>query len=386
MKVLTAAGRLKEDSTFICMLRAAVPRRQGHPQRLASLLLCCFSLVACGERIRPATEPPWSVVEIRRTPWVSDISNATILDIGWLGDSVLIASVNQGASLVLLGWDGRIRKRVSRKGRGPGETTGAAWLLTRGDSLFVSIDILNRRAAWWTQSGELRYERQLDLPTITGAWGVNEGIALRTTSGGRSMTYTVLDDSAVTISMYQFPSTSTNPTSSCGYCPSAVSKDGEIAMGVSDTSYRILRTDLDGHWLSPFELAGVPAVRRSPQELAEVSKTWDRMMARLEASGAPSEGIEMIRRVAAAQRYKKRFVARTMLFDESGVLWVQRSVSDGDSAAVDVFADSVGHIGTFRLPPAVVMRRVRQNRLLATQMLSTGESIILEFEVEKSLP
>ena len=202
---------------------------------------------------------------------------------------------------------------------------------------------------------------------------------------GPGETHSLLDDSARVITQAAFDSRPRVPDISCGYCPSAVSADGIIAMATSDTSYRILRTRLDSVVLPAIERPELPSVALSAAEADSIAARWEDFAQRMVARGASDEIVTRLKEMGGQSRFKKRFPGRGLEFDESASLWVQINVADGDSAAVHVFGADARLTGEFRLPQGMVMRRVRDGVVLATAVLETGETVAVEYVVTDEL-
>lgn len=249
------------------------------------------------------------------------------------------------------------------------------------------MDIAQFRITWWTPDGELVRERPYDAAITTGVWMTDDGLVLKTMAAGASeMRYSLLDDSARVITQAAFDSRPRVPDISCGYCPSAVSADGIIAMATSDTSYRILRTRLDSVVLPAIERPELPSVALSAAEADSIAARWEDFAQRMVARGASDEIVTRLKEMGGQSRFKKRFPGRGLEFDESGSLWVQVTVVDGDSAAVHVFGADSRLTSEFRLPRGMVMRRVREGVVLATTVLETGETVVMEYAVSSSPP
>jgi hypothetical protein len=339
--------------------------------------------VACssGDPV-PGADRRLSVTDVRRTPLLSSIAEEEVADVEWAADSTLMVAVNAGTEVLVVDWNGRIRRRASRRGSGPGETQGAMWVVRRSDGSMVTLDVLARRISWWTVDGTFLRDAPLDVPMVTGAWDSDRGLVVRTADGSRELAFRVINDSGKSTDAATFPARPASPDASCEFCAAAVSPAGVIAMAVSDTGYTILRSKLDGDSLSSVRRPDVAAVRRSSRERDSVAAVWKGVESRLADRGRLSPYLrDALRRSAASGEYHKRFLPRGILFDDHGWLWAQRSVADGDSATVDIFDERPAFVGTLRLAPGSVLWRVRQGRLLATQRGPREETVIREFAV-----
>ncbi len=331
----------------------------------------------CDEAAPKAEHRALSVVLVRETPLFSQIAEDEVIDAEWASDSTLFLSVARGKELLLVAWNGRVSTRVASEGRGPGEVIGAMWLLRRGDSALVSVDILQPRVSWWSINGELLHESNPELPFITGAWSTRDGIVVRV-ARPRHFTYTWLDDSGRVGANTAFPSERNSAGTSCGYCPSAVSENHRIAMAVSDTTYRFLISNRAGDSLANVSRESIPRVRLSPAQLDSVREDAEALQALFERTRA-SEATRERFRSRTHPEYATRFISRSVRYDERQWLWVQRSVYSGDSAEIDVFDESSDYFGTVRLPPGTVLRRVSSGRLLITHTNGDSRTVVREY-------
>ncbi|MHB1296956.1 MAG: SMP-30/gluconolactonase/LRE family protein [Gemmatimonadaceae bacterium] len=336
-------------------------------------------IAGCGDKHAEARV--LEVHEIRRTPVESDLALEEIVDIEWATDSTLFVAVDGGKALVIVGWDGGVRRRVARHGQGPGETQMTVSLVRLGDSVIASVDAAQFRITHWTTTGRFRSDARYQAALTTGAWETDEGLVLKSDALMGQMRFDLLDDSATSVRRASFVSRPSIADVSCVYCPAAVDREGRIAMAVSDTTYRILRTGPDGAPRTPIERPDLAAVRRTPREADSLRARWSDVVGRLSARGMRPEQLQRVRDVAQKSIYKKRFTARGLAYDSAGSLWAQRAVVDGDSAAIDVYDADAKLLGTIRLPEGTIMRRVRPRLLLVTITLESGEPVIIEYAV-----
>ena len=75
------------------------------------------------------------------------------------------------------------------------------------------------------------------------------------------------------------------------------------------------------------------------------------------------------------------FRARSVFLDEKESLWVQRNVTGGDSAEVDLFDRQSVYLGTIRFAPGTILRRVRDGRVLATHIDDEFRTTIAEYRL-----
>lgn len=345
---------------------------------LAIRALALLSFLACSEP--PIADwTPISVALTRATPAVSIVSSDDVLDVTWATDSTLFVSMLLGQQLDLVRWNGTRQRAVARKGNGPGEVQGAAWLLRRDDSTLVSVDIMQPRIAWWSLSGDLRHEVTPELPFITGAWSTGLGLALRIARPTHT-TFTWFDDSGRVLFNRAFTAARNSSTSSCGSCATAVGADGLIAMAIADTGYRFLRINVNGDTLRPVDHPGHPLPGFSPSQQDSLEVRAQQIRALMDRINADARTRAQFR----ARMYPKtraRFMPRSVFLDDDARLWVQRQVTGGDSAEVDLFDADADYIGTIRLPPGSTLRRVDAPRLLVSITDPQGRTTIAEFRL-----
>lgn len=349
----------------------------GRSLGLVSAVLCF--VWACDNTSPGSTHRTLALSLVRETPRSSQIAEDEVIDAEWATDSTLFLSVARGKELLLVKWNGSIRTRVASEGRGPGEVIGAMWLLRRGDSALASIDVLQPRVSWWSTNGELLYESNPELPFITGAWSTRDGIVVRVARPSH-FTYTWLDDSGRVETNVAFHSERNSGEASCGYCPSAVSGNHRIAMAVADSSYRFLISTRAGDTLQDIGREGIPRVRLSSAQLDSVRADAEALQALFERTRA-SEATRERFRSRTHPEYMNRFISRSVRYDERQRLWVQRSVISGDSAEIDVFNESSDYVGTIRLPPGTVLRRVSSGRLLVSHTDGNDRTVLKEYRI-----
>lgn len=312
----------------------------------------------------------------------SEIAGHEVTDIDWSTDSTLFASIERAEELVLVGWDGAIKKRVARKGDGPGEVSFALHVMRADDSSLKAIDVRQFKVKTWSTSGELWSEVRFPAALATGAWMTDEGLVLRTDAGNGEMRFDLLSDSGVSLRRASFASRPSRAETSCSYCRSAVALDGTIAMATSDTSYRILRARSDGSALTPLERRGIPAIPLSKLEGDSITEIYESMANKIaQRPGMPRSSVERLRASGRMRAFKNRFVGR-FSFDEHSALWVQRQVAEGDSAAVDVYDREARLLGEFRLPTGVVMYRAHHGKVLGSFVTTEGETVLIEWVVD----
>ncbi len=177
-----------------------------------------------------------------------------------------------------------------------------------------------------------------------------------------------------------FPSQLDDASGSCSYCPSAVSTLGLIARATSDTSYRVLRSRKDGDTLRAIERQGVPRVRLSASQLDSLAEGARKFQELLDRSNASQQQRDRFRSRTHPE-FANRFISRSIRFDEEEKLWVQRAVTAGDSAEVDLFDVRSKYLGTMRFPPGAVLRRVSEGRALTTITYANDRTVIAEYRL-----
>lgn len=359
--------------------------------RRAAALSCGLVCIApfawgCGKPAQRASPQDLVATEVRRTPPSSVIAEQELADLEWGGDSTILAAVERGTSIVLVRWDGSLHRQVARAGDGPGEVRNVFGLARSPDRL-VALDAHRFRVLSWTHEGELVRDAAFTPALATGVWMTDRGLALK--SDGAFMSgavhFDILEsrgDSARRLSRFTTRNALRSADSTCSYCPSAVSRDGLVASSTSDTSYRILRWRTGGASLQSIERPDLPAIRRSQREADSVVQVFEEAIQRLAARGrATPENVARFRDAGRQNAVKRRFLARGLVFDEDGRLWVQRQVADGDSAAVDVFDRRARLIGSVRLPVGTIMHRAGDAHVLASSTDDEGVLTVIEYRV-----
>lgn len=316
---------------------------------------------------------------VRTTPEVSVFSNDDVLDVTWATESTLFVATLLGQELDLVHWDGTRQHAVARKGNGPGEVQGAAWLLRSDDSTLVSVDILQPRITWWTVAGGLKREANPEVPFITGAWITGAGLVLRVARPTHT-TFTWFDDSGGVLQNVAFKAERSSPTSSCGSCATAIGASGLIAMATADTSYRFIRVHMEGDTLQPVERRGIPLVRFSTSQRDSLATRARQIEALLDRTKA-NDRTRARFRSRMYPEFAPRFMPRSIFVDDDDRLWVQRQVATGDSAEVDLFDVDAEYRGTMRLPPGATLRRVHGARMLMTVTDAQDRTSIAEFRL-----
>ena len=75
------------------------------------------------------------------------------------------------------------------------------------------------------------------------------------------------------------------------------------------------------------------------------------------------------------------FRARSVFLDEEESLWVQRNVTGGDSAEVDLFDRQSAYLGTIRFAPGTILRRVQRGRVLVSHVNDEFRTTIAEYRL-----
>lgn len=322
---------------------------------------------------------PLTVELLRRTPASSTFALEEIADVEWATDSTLFLSIARGRELVLVRWDGTLQRRVSGKGRGPGEVLWAPWLLRRNDSTLVSIDIRQLRMSWWSIAGDLVHESSFELPFIAGAWSTPDGIFLRAALTPQWW-FVWFDDSGRVVEKRGFTSEAISPNTTCPSCVMAVSPHGSIAMAAADTSYRFLRTSADGDSLPAAGRPEIPRAQLSASQRDSLGGEAQKVEAMLNRLDAPDR-IRTRFMSRMDPEFLPRFMARSVRLDESESLWIQRYVTGGDSAEVDVFDARSKYLGTVRFAPGTVLRRVSNGRILTSHTDDAVRTTIVEYRL-----
>lgn len=349
-----------------------------------AMLVAVLFIVGCEPKPRVETNR-LAVREVRRTPLASEIARHEIVDIDWATDSLLFSTIEGGEELALFGWDGSLARRVARKGEGPGEVSFALHVLRATDASLKAIDVRQFKVKTWSIDGELQSDVRFPAALATGAWDTDEGLVLRTDAGNGEMRFDLLSDPGASLRRASFASRPSRAETSCSYCPTAVAMDGTIAMATSDTSYRILRASREGAALPPIERADLAAIPLSESEADSIVEVYDAMADKIVQRSGLRSGAERLRAAGRMRAFKPRFTGR-FSFDERSMLWVQRNVANGDSAAVDVFDRDAKLLGEFRLPPGVVMYRARHGNVLGMFLTDEGETVVAEWTVNLAPP
>lgn len=322
----------------------------------------------------------------RSTPADSRIAFETITDIEPLSDSLLLVSVDGGRELWVVGWDGDRRHVASRRGKGPGEVQGAAWIGRVAPDLFCSVDVILRRISLY--AGDGRYIRGwgYDFPSVTGVWAFRDRLVLRTTASSSSMDFLTLDTDGVLLDSKRMPSLAESSTESCRYCPAAVRSDGAVVLAVSDTSYRLIVKGLSSDSSLFVQGPPEPALLAPQADRDSIAALWRSIAGRLRERGLPPEALANVDAIARSpgRSFLPRFIGRTALFSDSGEFFIQRTAAAGDSAVVDRFSRNLEYVRSIRLPSGSQLRRVYGETLLVTRALGNGSTVVEEYSVQDS--
>ncbi len=345
-------------------------------------LSCAFLVMSCtAERTAYVTSA--EMVQARATPGDSDLSAERIDDILPISDSTLAISVDAGREIWIAGWDGMRRRVVARRGRGPGEVEGAVWLVRSADDRIAAIDVLLRRVQLWTTAGDYIGGWNYDLPTITGAWGLEDGLMLRATGMSSRMDLISLDNAGGVRTARSLPSRAESSRTSCRYCPAAVRMDGTVLLAVSDTSYTFLVGTLSSDSLTAIAGPPIPAIRAPDATRDSIARLWRGIDARLASRGSPAETRERVRSMAngPGRSHLRRFLPRGIHFSRSGALFAQRTVAPADSAEIDEFDSHLVYKRTLRLAPSAVLRGTTARGILVTETANAGQQRLIEYVV-----
>lgn len=370
------------------MSSSLVRRSTAFPRAGFAILAAMFlhALSGCFDAVEPNPLPAVTARLERATPTASQISDEVIEDVEPVSDSLLLVAVNRGREIWMIQWDGSRKQLVARGGRGPGEVEGAVWIARVGPNAFATVDILLRRVLLWDATGRNIGGWGYELPSVTGVWSAADRLILRATRDASSMELHEFSASGAALSSAKFVSGSESPTLSCRYCPAAVRQDGAVAMSVSDTSYRLIITNLQGDSSRLVDGPRVAALAMPARQLDSIARMWDSIGVRLRNRGAPAAAIAQVEALAKApgRSFLRRIVSRTATFDERGRLYLQRTALPGDSVWVDEFSDTFAFTRSIALPPGSTIRRLYSNRIILTRMLDDGTTILEEYSMAPS--
>lgn len=360
---------------------------RGLQSRVIRLLLLAAPAgmqTSCGiDRVQDVRAPV-RLAEVRRVTLDSIDTPDALADIERLSDSALVFSLDHGSEIVMVSWSGASRRRIARKGRGPGEVELAGWLARSDDGTLLALDPVSRRITRWSNTGEFQFHVSLEVPAPTGLWSAPGGIVVRASMRTGGAALYLLDAGAKPVSVLPVAATHGVERGSCSYCPVAVSNSGVVAWAPFDTSYLILVRSLAGDSITTLAHPGVAAVRRSTREADSVAKVWASATAYLAGpAGASAERVERFRARAARQVFKKRFFSRGVHFDDQGRIWAQRSMPDGAAAAVDMFDAGGEWRATYDLPAGSVVHRASCGRLLVSRIMGDDRIEVVDYLIPR---
>lgn len=299
-------------------------------------------------------------------------------------DSLLLA-IGGGTGLILLGWGDGVGSPIAREGRGPGELLGAGWIVVLENGDLAVVDGTQHKLQIWSRSGRLRHDVRVDAPLITGAWHAGGDLVLRTSPSMSWMEFVRVETKSGSVSRPEgarWLSNSGSSSQSCRYCAASVRDDGLVALAVSDTTYRVLLRTLSGDSVGTIERAGVPAVRFSQNERDSIAGIWREMaqLTRARRGDALAARLEALAR-RPGKEFKPRFLARGILFGTDGMLYLQPTVEQGDSATVDVFDRDLRFVTAMRLPPGSVIQHATESYLLILEETESGLNTVKEYRM-----
>jgi hypothetical protein len=321
----------------------------------------------------PAKQHPRVGIEVIGTsPLLDDPRIASIVDAVWATDSTLIATINGGSALAAIHLDGAVERIFATSGNGPGEVASALWLDIGGDTAVVSFDVGNSRVSWWSLTGTHLRSLRLDQAPFYGGWVTPAGMVIKAAGAG-TVRFLRMTTAGQLLGTVALDARASSPDATCGYCPGAVRSDGLVAAAASDTSYRILLAAEGSRQVAYAERRSLPAIPLSPLERDSAAAVWQKAIDYMTSRPATTPAsLERFRAIAGQQVFKKRFLHNAFWYDTSDRLWVQRSVTAGDSAALDLFDRDGKFVAAFLLPPAARVLDIRRDKILASLENSNG--------------
>lgn len=299
------------------------------------------------ERMALSNEPEWEIGPLAFEPTPS---------VAWLGDSAVALVDVHDQQVVVLGLDGGERRRIGRKGGGPGEFTGANGLLSGPDGLLVAEAF---RISHF--DADLRLEGTHRAPGLLMsllAWRGDEVSVLWVGAGPGGMRPQVGALDLATgawedrIDLFAADSALEAPLPmGAGTSPFVLATglpDGDLVVGQPIT-YRLVRMDPRGGVRRVF---GRDDLERQRPTEGERARQRQRMLRMFEMSPTPlPEGaMAMLDGMLDAPRpfFRLGFHA-----DAEERIWVITGRGGDDRSEIDVFGGDGGLLSTLSLPHAV---------------------------------
>ena len=299
-----------------------------------------------------------------------------IRDLEWVADSTFVVVAGDGAKIAVVS-AGQPTVFVGRKGSGPGEFRNITSILAWGPSSFVAVDSENRRLLFWNIRGRLLAERDLsDYRLSYGPFRTTAGVVLKVFPSGTKVARLMVIRGSGEQPRVQLDSGG-GIGLSCMLCNTSIGPDGSMAFAEDPREYRVQRLDAHGRPIAPIVLEHFALVSRSQYEIDSVKAFRGAQYPRMRASGLSDAGIRDLLATAPIATEKGMFVPAGIHHDDSGDLWLQRSVARGAPSEADVFSPEGVQRGTVLLPPGFTLSRLRGQYILGQQATEEGGTSIV---------
>jgi hypothetical protein len=279
---------------------------------------------------------------------------ARISDLSVASDGTVLVAGPDTPNLRLFARDGRPLRQMGRQGSGPGEHRFPMRASFGPNGSFSVLDMSLRRVAHLGPDGtEIRSMR---LSAFPGA------VASR---GGSGELVVLTDDFRGNLTVFRYPPDGSDPTTltkiakpaaldgHLSFPVIAVSPDGELAVALTGEAYRITRLAPGGQSL-PDIARDIARVRRTPEEIAELTKRRERAQARVRTelgrAGGSGRGPDLR---GPEETLKPHFVIDGLRYDQRGRLWVLTMRGSPREAIFDVFSGAGAYLGSLRVPSDV---------------------------------
>lgn len=350
-----------------------------------ALALVC--LAAACVRDRPKSHTVETLRVLRETVPTESRELVSIVGAIMVDDSTLAVIPHDRKRFALVRWSDGALRNVGRAGGGPGEFRTVMSIVRANGGTLVTLDPTQQRLSYWRADGGWVKDQTIPFVAVTTLWTTHFGITFKVgDTRSRELRFYAIADTSDAPILFRAAPMSRNPNAadtSCGYCAASMDGDGAFALGVQDTSYRILRFDSEGAQSATAVRVGIPLVRLQGAALDSSRAKWTAAVQELENipqfNRIPSFK-KSFREFAARQVFHHRFIPDGVHLSD-GVLVAQRNVSIGDSAEVDVFDSSGRYRSTVRLPPTSRVLQVKGNRWLAVRDTIDGFSVLSEYRL-----
>lgn len=303
----------------------------------------------------------------------------SIADMDHLPNGNYLVLDEQAHEIMVFSPEGLLVRTIGREGAGPGEINGASELEVTEDGQIWVVDYGNLRITRWDSDGELLGSKRLgDLLGSSPGWPhelvINEaGVFLKTSQfmAGQPIQVFQLDGdlTGITDTLAVFVPTDEGP--SCHFCAISVSPSGRVYGPVGDTSAVVSELGRGGGQVSTVQLEGVPAARRSEEEL-------DRLRDAMGRFPIP-EGVTVPE--PQFSPFKPRFGRHAIGFGSDGAMWLAPKVEHGASTTFYRFDLAGRYMASEAVDEYLDGFKLRGSKLMGIGETEFGEPVLRVYEV-----